>query len=305
MMKKIAGMCLLAVLIPYVVTLAWTGRIEGGKSVSGEIKRTVVLDRGAAPAAVDLEEYLIGVTALQIPASYEEETLKAQAVIARTYLCKQMGDEKQIAESALDLDYLEESRMEEVWGQEHYLEYYRKIRDAVQSTGGQVITCDGVLIDPLFHRISAGQTRDGDDLHPYLRSADGHLDVEAENYITLTVFTREDFAARLNGMGDPPELVPEQALESIQIVEKDGAGYVTAVQAGSKTYGGEEIKNALGLPSCAFSFEDYEGNIRCVTKGIGHGYGFDQYGADLKAKEGWKAEELLKFYYKNIIIISE
>ena len=304
-MKKIAGLCLLALLIPYVVTLLWTGRAEGNKTFSKEAQKSIILDGGAVPAEVDLEEYLIGVLALQIPASYEKETLKAQAVIARTYLYKQLGDQKEIPESALKLDYLEESRMEEVWGQEHYLEYYEKIRDAVNDTKGEVIKYGGSLIDPLFHRISAGRTREGDSLHPYLQSVDCETDLEAENYMTITTFTRKEFADKLNAMSDSPGLTPEQSLESIQIVSKDEGGYVIKVQAGSKIYGGEDISAALGLPSCAFSFEDYEGTVRCSVKGIGHGYGFDQYGADLKAGEGEKAEELLKFYYKNIVIISE
>lgn len=301
-MRKMIGMCLLALLIPYVATLAWTGRVEGTFERRQPSGKTVLLDRGNTPSRVDLEEYLIGVLAVQIPASYEEETLKAQAIIARTYLCRQMGEENEVAESALDLDYLEENQMEEMWGKNRYLEYYKKLRDAVQETRGRVIEYDGELIEPLFHRVSAGSTRTGDELHPYLQAVESPKDVEAENYMTLTVFTPEEFANRLNAMADSPQLTAEQAFSDFQIVEKEQAGYVGAVQAGSKTYTGEEIRAALGLPSSAFSLEEYEGNIRCVTKGSGHGYGFDQYGADRMAGEGAEAADLLNFYYKNVLI---
>lgn len=295
----------MALLIPYVATLAWTGRVEGNLESKEPSGKTVLLDRGSTLSRVDLEEYLIGVLAVQIPAGYEEETLKAQAVIARTYLCKQMKDGSEVAESALDLDYLEENQMEELWGENRYLEYYKKLRDAVNETRGQVIRYDGELIDPLFHRISAGSTRIGDELHPYLQAVDASQDVEAEDYMTLTVFTPEEFASCLNSMSDSPELSADRAFSDFQIVEKEQGGYVGAVQAGSKTYTGEEIRAALGLPSSAFTLEEYEGNIRCVTKGQGHGYGFDQYGADCKAKEGAAAADLLKFYYKNIVVNSE
>lgn len=304
-MKKIIGMCLLAVIIPYIVTLAWTGRVEGNMQISKDVKKTILLDRGTSPSAIDIEEYLIGVTAMQIPAGYEMETLKAQAIIARTYLYKQMGDKTEIAESELELNYLETSQMEGIWGKENYLEYYKKIRDAVQATKGQVIHYDDTYIDPLFHRVSAGMTRKGDELHPYLQAVDGHLDVGAENYMSITTFSEADFAAKLNSMTDSPELASDQILTNIQIVEKDEAGYVNTMQAGTKSYNGEDVAYALGLPSAAFSFENYEGAVRCTARGIGHGYGFDQYGADLKAKEGWKAEELLQFYYKNIVVIFE
>lgn len=304
-MRKIIGMCLLAICIPYIVTLAWTGRVEGNAAERQEVKRTVILDKGNMSSTVDLEEYLIGVVAMQIPASYEMETLKAQAVIARTYLCGQMGEEAEIKESLLNLDYLEENQMEEMWGESNYLEYYKKIRDAVQETRGQVIKYEDAYIDPLFHRISAGKTRAGDDMHPYLQPVDGSGNIEAENYMSIVTYSRNDLAALLNSMKDPPGVTAEQVLESIQIVEKDVAGYVNTVQVGTKSYSGEDISYALGLKSCAFSFEAYEASVRCTVKGIGHGYGFDQYGADQKAREGFKAEDLLKFYYKNIVIISE
>lgn len=304
-MKKIMGLCLIAVIIPYIVTLAWTGRVEGNIPVSKGGKKTIMLDRGTSPSAVDLEAYLIGVTAMQIPAGYEMETLKAQAIIARTYLYKQMGEKTEIAESEIDLNYLETGQMEEMWGKENYLEYYKKLRDAAAATKGQVLQYDGTYIDPLFHRVSAGMTRKGDDLHPYIQAVDGHLDVGAENYMSITTFSEADFASKLNSMSDSPGLLPDKILTNIQIVEKDEAGYVNTVQAGTKSYSGEDMAYALGLPSSAFSFENYEGAVRCTVKGIGHGYGFDQYGADLKAGEGWKAEELLQFYYKNILIIFE
>lgn len=304
-MKKIVGLCFLALMIPYIVTLAWTGRVEGSIQKTDGISKKILLDRGTVPSAIDVEEYLIGMVALQIPAHWEPETLKAQAMIARTYLYKQMGDADKIAESELKFNYLEESGLEEIWGKDKFLEYYKNIRDAVEETRGQVIKYEEDLIDPLFHQVSAGKTRSGDEMHPYIKATDGHLDMEAENYMSLKTFTKEEFAAALNAMEDSPNILPEQALESIQIVEKDETGYVTTLQVGMKSYSGEDVAYVLGLKSCAFSFEDYEGSIRCTTKGIGHGYGFDQYGANLKAKEGWRADELLNFYYKNIVVISE
>ena len=70
-------------------------------------------------------------------------------------------------------------------------------------------------------------------------------------------------------------------------------------------YTGEEVQYTLGLMSPGFTLESYEGNIRAVCQGIGHGYGLSQYGAKTKAAEGWKAEDILAYFYKNIVIISE
>lgn len=311
-MKRIAAVCAVSLIFPYVLTMAWTGRVEGSArtgavSVSqpGEGERAIVLDREGEEQAVPLEEYLIGIAAVQIPADYELETIKAQMILARTYLYGVMGEERSIQESALDLDILTESGMQDLWGKEYFLRYYNKFSDAAKETEGQILTFDGKPIDPLFHGISAGKTREGDERHPYLVSADCPEDVRAPGYLTAEVFTPKEFCERLNGMENPPDLSPDTAFESMQIVEKDSAGYAVQVKAGEKLYTGEEIQYALGLQSCAFSFEKTESGIRCVTEGRGHGYGFDQWGANEKAKEGYTAEELLRCYYKNIVLISE
>lgn len=304
-MRKAAAVCLMAILIPYITTLAWTGRVEGNTDRGSRTGRVILLDRGGSLSPVGLEEYLIGITALQIPAEYEKEAVKAQAIIARTYLYKQMQGNDRIEESALDLDYLEQSQMEALWGKEDYLANYKKIRDAVSETAGQVLKYEGDYIMPLFHRLSAGRTRSGDELHPYLFSSDAAEDVEGENYLGVYIFTRENMASKLNSMPDSPEIKAEDVLENIQIIQKDEAGYVESVQVGAKSYGGEEVQYALGLPSPAYTFEAAEGDIRCTTKGIGHGYGFDQYGACRKAEQGWTAEKILEFYYKNIVVVFE
>ena len=76
------------------------------------------------------------------------------------------------------------------------------------------------------------------------------------------------------------------------------------IQIGTHIYSGEEIRQALSLPSPSFTMEEREGKIRIICKGIGHGYGLSQYGADAMAREGKGAEEILKYYYQNIVIIS-
>lgn len=304
-MRKAAVVCLTAILIPYIATLTWTGRVEGNTRMTARTGKTIILDRGSSGTFVDLEEYLIGVTAVQIPASYEKEAIKAQAVIARTYLYQQMDGNDSVPESSLDLDYLEQGQMEALWGENAYLDNYKKIRDAVQETSGQILQYNGSYIEPLFHRMSAGRTRAGDSLHPYLVPVDEPENLEGENYISVITMTREEMASKLNAMQDSPGVKPEEVLESIQMIKKDEAGYVEAIQVGSKSYEGGEVQYAMGLPSPAYSFENYEGSIRCTTRGIGHGYGLDQYGASRKAEQGWTAEDILKYYYKNIVVVSE
>ncbi|MEG2871247.1 MAG: SpoIID/LytB domain-containing protein, partial [Clostridium sp.] len=147
-MKKIIGLCVIALLLPYIITLAWTGRVEGS-------------EKGT-------EEYLIGIIAAQIDAGYEKETLKAQAIIARTYLHGQSVERERIEKAALNMNRLEIGEMEDLWGKEEAPNNYQRISDAVRETKGMVIQYDGGYIEPLFHKVSAGVTRAGDETHPYL-----------------------------------------------------------------------------------------------------------------------------------------
>ena len=309
----------MGLMVPYLTTLAWTGTIHGEEirleqSQTPSSGRRILLDRGKSGVYVDAEEYLPGVLAGQIPADFEMEALKAQAVIARTYIYKQMEKNEdgiwQVPESALDLDVLEMPQMKKMWGNEAFLEAYGRLEEAVQATSGQVLKWQEAYIDPMFCRASAGMTRQGDENHPYLQPVDCPGDLEAEGYLQLVNFSKGEFADRLSQIpGGDGETVPAveagQLPDSIQIVEREEGGYVTSLQVGERIFTGEEVQYALGLQSSAFSFVPFEDGIRAETKGIGHGYGFSQTEANRMAEEGWTAEDLLLHFYKNVQLTAE
>ena len=310
-MKKRTAAVLAAFLIPYITTLAVSGRVQGadGGKIRGNSDRTsgwesqtdgrqILLDRedgvrnNGTGDAVPLEEYLIGLTAVQIPDGYPKEAVKAQAILARTALYREMDGADSIEESALDMDYLEPEQIESRFEAAGMPEYYQTICGAV--------------------RVSAGRTREGDEAHPYLASVAAKEDEGAGGYLTRQGMTREELKKRLeeglNALGEHPDLEnleEDRILEEIQIVKRDSAGYVETVQIGAETYSGDAVRYALGVPSPAFSLEEDGDEIRCVTYGRGHGYGLSQYGAGLMAENGSSAEEILKHYFKNIQIVSE
>lgn len=306
MKRRAVTACLLALLLPYIITLAWTGRVEVEKPAPMVLSgKRILLDRDGRKSYMDVEEYLPGVVAKQIPADYGREALRAQAIIARTYIYLKMNGQDEIRESELHMEYLEEKQLKSLWGSEAFVERYQAVEEAVASTSGMVMTWEGRLIEPLFHRASAGRTRSGDDNHPYLQSVDCSRDMEAEGYLTMVSLKKEDFAAAINQLSNGQAVTADQIPGSLQIVLRDEAGYVGQIQVGAAVYGGEEVQYALGLPSPAYGFEEYDGQIRAVCKGIGHGYGLSQYGAKCKAEDGWTAEKILAYFYKNIVLISE
>lgn len=308
-MRKFWLFGVIAILFPYVFTLVFSGEINGirgagtgAKGASGQNGgRRVYLE---GKGFVDGEEYLAGAVARQMPADFHKEALKAQAIAARTFLYRQMGDKREIKGSELEMEGMGEEQMEKMWGSPRFLEYYEKIREAVEETRGQVMMFQGEYIEPMFHRASAGNTRDGDEGHPYLVSVESEEDMEMNGYLTVITWTREEFAVQIQKIPGGEQVRAEQIPDTIQVIERDKAGYVTQIQIGSHNFDGESVRNVLGLPSAAYTLEAYEDGVRAVCRGQGHGYGLSQYGAHMKAEGGMTAEEILGYYYKNIEIIS-
>lgn len=297
-----------ALAVPYAGTVIWTGTTYGtsvyasGQSLPAG-GRQVILDREEESGFMSVEEYLPGVLACQIPWDLQPEAKKAQAVIARTYIYKVMeagGNWQEIPESALDLDYQDLSRQDP--------EMYQKLQAAAEETAGMVMVYEGEYIDPMFCRISAGTTRKGDDGHPYLQPAACPQDPESQGYLKVIIVTPEEFAqaaASVFAGEEAREIQPEGIWERTQIISKDEAGYVEQIQIDGFSFTGDQIRFALGLPSSCFSLEEEGGNIRITVRGSGHGYGLSQAYADTLAAQGQTAEEILKYFYKNIDLITE
>ncbi len=314
-MRQFLMISFAVLMIPYMTTLAWTGRLEHVNHVLDEIgvaaevtegDPTVLVMRNEKEIAVSVEEFLVHVLAAQIPVEFEIETLKAQAVLARTYIYGLLDGTREIHEEELDMDALSIEQMKKLWGETEYASVLTKLQTAVAETVGQYIIYEGTMIEPLFCYASAGKTRSRGDRFSYLKQAESPGDLLAENYRSLPVFEVREFISRINEIPGAVEIHAEE-LEGgngIQIVERDGAGYVKYVQIGQKTYTGEEVQYALGLASPCYSFERLDGKIRVICKGIGHGYGFAQFGANEMALDGKTYEELLNYYFQNIEIVS-
>lgn len=324
--KRIIFAAAAGLFVPYVGTMAWTGNIGGigGVPVVKEQSlqllqplqekqgKIILLDRGEKTYRMELEEYLPGVIARQIPAEYEPEALKAQAIIARTYIRGQMmsaGESDEIAESALDLDFLGEDELRALWGTGRFAERYTRLEQAVRETKGQIMMYGNEPIDPLFCRSTAGKTRTGDIAHPYLKSTACQKDTVGENFLKTVYFSPEKMAAAVNtidsGAESPRTVQPEALLNTMQIGSRDEAGYVNQMELCGLRFTGDELSAALQLASSCFFIETEKGKIKITTKGEGHGYGLSQNTANVLAAEGWTAGEILEHFYKNITFLSE
>lgn len=289
---------LLAVLLfPYMIAIAFinmdmdTVLLENGREV-------ILEDESRIPA----ESYLVGILARQVDPSVDQEAIKAQAVLARTWLYQSMGSKKYVREEALSLQGMSLSQMKTVWKEDTSL-YYEKLYAAVEETVGQCLYYGEEPVLPLYHKISAGQTRDDrTGSCPYLVSADCFYDVEAEGYQTVKLFSREELLQAVNTIDEDRQLTGIQINASDFELIQDSAGYVLSAAAGGFEFTGEELQEALSMPSSWFRLEDYSDGIRVLGKGIGHGYGMSQYGAARYAAEGRDYIWILQYYFHDISI---
>ena len=299
--RKIIGGVIYAaavLMLPYIITTLWQGKIDTAAKES--LGRTVVVKEDRGSREISFEEYMTGVVAGQIDASYEIEAIKAQAILTRSFLCGIMEKQQMVDETTLRLDYYDKKRLAKAWG-DAYENNYEKIRQAVRETQGQIMTYDGRAAEGVYHKLSAGMTRDGTKAYPYLVPVASPKDLEADDFVTIKEYSFIDFIKIALRLEDNISFSNGEAI-ALQVVETDAAGYVKSAMIGTKTYDGERIMEAFELPSCAFTFQTMDNKVRIICNGIGYGYGMSQYGADRMAKDGSSAQEILKYYFPGVEI---
>ncbi|MBE6024493.1 MAG: SpoIID/LytB domain-containing protein [Cellulosilyticum sp.] len=244
------------------------------------------------------EETLIGILAKEIPYTYEIESIKAQAVVARTYMARRiLGIQKDGAIVGYTVD-----EMKALWGEEQFHEIYSIYQEAVQATRRQLIMYDNKPIEALYHEASSGRTRDAASIYkqdiPYLKSVESAVDKVTQQI----QYSKKEIVERLKE-SYPSLVVETDTLESqIQIVKKDEADYITAIQIGNITLSGEVFKKILDLPSCAFKIYHSGEDIIFDVKGSGNGIGLSLNGANELAKQGMLYDGILHYYYTGITI---
>ena len=244
-----------------------------------------------------LEEYLVGVVLAEMPASFEVEALKAQAVVARTYTMRttqtggKHGDGSICTDPACCQAYIAPDSYLDRGGTEAAVE---KIRNAVEDTRGQVLVYEGELIEATYFSCSGGSTEDavavwGSD-YPYLQAVDSPGEEHAAHYTDTVTFSPEQF---LDALGEVLTGSPGSWFGEVSYT--DGGGVDTMV-IGDKTYKGTELRRLLSLRSTAFSVMAGE-EITITTRGFGHRVGMSQYGADAMALNGSTYPQILAHYY--------
>lgn len=268
--------------------------------------------------AMPLEEYLKGVVAAEMPASFHKEALKAQAVVARTYAVRRMrifGGSGSREHPGADIStdpvlgqaWISKEQCRQRWGFLGYLRYWPKIEAAVRETEGLVVIYRNRLIDPVYHSTCGGHTENSEDVwsgqEPYLRGRPCPYDAHSPHYGTVQEVSFDEIAARL-GL-DALALKTAAGVQGtlIQILKRGRGGHASTVRVGDKEMTANEFRLALGLKSSKFTWRAGPNGVRFLTDGYGHGVGLCQYGADGMARRGYVFEDIVKYYYTGVQVV--
>jgi len=270
------------------------------KPIYNEPKIKLYLSKQDQVIELLLEDYIVGTVVAEMPASFEEEALKAQAVCARTYALRKLLDNKkypQNADLSDDIYSCQAYISEEQYKKLHpgFANMYSKVKDAVEATRGEIIMFKEQPIDALYHSTCGGRTESasevwGQDI-PYLRSVKCEYCKESRYYSYVQVFSVQEFNRSLALGNKTPVLKDSQ---------KTDAGRIKKITINDKEISGEKLRQKLGLPStwCGFNIDDTKVEIR--SRGYGHGLGLCQYGANGMAAEGKKYHQIIKKYYHGV-----
>ena len=261
--------------------------------------KNIKFNNNGVTTNIDLEEYVIGVVAAEMPAAFSSEALKAQAVVARTYAMNKSSKGITLINSTAHQVYNTTAQMKAKWGSS-YSTYYNKIKAAVNATKGQVLKYNGQYIDALYYAISNGSSElpiyVWNKNYPYLQavSSNWDKDISAGSYTVKIEYSKMSSKLKNN--------IDENT--AIQILSKTAGNRVDKIKIGEKTYTGVEVRTALGLRSTDFVIEQNKDYVVVKTKGFGHGVGMSQYGANGAAKAGYTYKQILKHYYPGVSLVS-
>lgn len=267
----------------------------------------------ATTEELPIDKYLYGVVSAEMPASYEMEALKAQAIVARTYTIYQIMNSNG---KHADSDICDDSTCCQAWisKEDRLARWEESIRDsnwnkiveAVDCTQGKIITYDGKPIDAFFHSNSGGVTETAKNVwggtnFPYLQSVETVGEDGYSQYLSEVELTKEELMNKLKEKHADLQIDWEEE-NAIQITAYTESNRVKTIQFGNIEIAGTEARSLLGLKSTHFSFSVNGDKVKFEVIGYGHGVGMSQTGADSMAKRGSNCEEIVTHFYSGVEI---
>ncbi len=300
MVRRIAVTVILVYLLPLMLLFCFQERCSVPENteimpqISENEDADILVSVLGEDEKMNLEEYILRVTLAEMPADFELEALKAQAVVARTYTCRKMTEPKHsggavCTDAACCQAYITA---------EDYLlsggswEAVEKVKNAVDATAGQVLIYQGEYIEATYFSCSGGRTEDAQAVWgnavPYLQSVDSPGEEGAAHYTDTVSISKADFLEKLG--------LPMQTVKIGAVRYSEGGG-VSSIELCGKTFSGTDVRKKLSLRSTVFVITAVGDTVTVTTRGFGHRVGMSQYGADAMALSGKTYVDILMHYY--------
>jgi stage II sporulation protein D len=280
-------------------------------------KLKVFISKENAIKELDLEVYVAGVVAAEMPAGFEIEALKAQAVAARTYALAHTvelsGTPCKNANGATLCDtvhcqvYMAKEERIKLWDKSSAEKNWAKIELAVKGTQGQVLTYNNSLVmEPYYFATSSGKTENSEEVFsnsiPYLRSVESPGEERSKNFKSSNLFKYKELSDIINKNYSNAKVTSANIKNNIKVIDRTEAGSVKNIKVGSITMTGSKFRFMLGLKSSNFNIKFNSSDIEIDCSGYGHGVGMSQWGADAMAKDGKNYIQILTHYYQGTVI---
>lgn len=261
---------------------------------------------------MNMTQYLKEVVSAEMPAEFNREALRAQAIAARTYLINRMRayqkseipPEHKGAYICTDATHckawISEEKRRELWGKDKADEYWDKISDAVESTGKLILTYNNEPISAVFHSTSSGFTENAKDVWggeaAYLVSVKSEGDTQSPKYSSEKEISIEEFKKtaeeNIAGVNWENPLIGD--------ISRSDAGGIMTITVGGVVVKGTDFRFMYDLRSTNIEFEITDSTVKMKVLGYGHGVGMSQYGANYLAEHGKNFEDILKTYYTGV-----
>ena len=263
---------------------------------------------------INIDEYLYGVVASEMPASFELEALKAQATVARTYTIYQITNNSSKHENADMCDdfnccqaWISKEERIAKWDAKEAESNWEKILQAVDSTKGKIVAYNKQPINAFFHANSGGVTESSLNIwggidYPYLKSVETSGEEGYTQYASEVTLTQQELLEKLKVKYEDCA-IDFTAQDCIKILDHTTSGRIKTIKFGNKEIAGTEARTILGLKSTNFTITQEGENIKFTVIGYGHGVGMSQTGADALAKAGSNYETIIKHFYTDVEII--
>lgn len=263
--------------------------------------------------SIELDEYLVNVVAAEMPVDFEEEALKAQATVARTYTLYQI----QNGNKHENADICDDSSCCQAWiskdnrfarWDDNKEEKWEKLQRAVYSTAGEVIMYGGKPIDAFFHSNSGGMTETpinvwGGSNFPYLQAVETSGEDEYSQYYSERLYSKNEIEEKMKNVYDDFSINWDEP-NCIEILEYTESSRIKTIRVGNKNISGVEARRIFELKSSNFSFEILDNNVKFVVIGYGHGVGLSQTGSNTLARDGLDYKAIIEHFYSGVEVVN-